>query len=92
MSFMTLALAQIFHLGNARSDRAVMSPQSALRNPYAIGAFAATLVLQLLSVEAAQLRSVLHLMPLGLREWLIVLLLSTATGLIGQAIKLVTRR
>ena len=40
LAFMTLALAQIFHLGNARSGEHVVSAAAALRNPWAVGAIA----------------------------------------------------
>src|SRR4029079_4117320 len=36
-TFMTLALAQTFHLGNARSAKAVVAWRQAAANPYAIG-------------------------------------------------------
>jgi len=92
MSFMTLALAQVFHLGNARSDSAVLKPRLAFRNLYAVGALGVTFALQLVAVEVAGLASVLRLTPLGLREWVIVLLLAAATALVGQAIRLASRR
>jgi len=92
MSFMTLALAQVFHLGNARSDGAVLKPRLAFRNLYAVGALGVTFALQLVAVEVAGLASVLRLTPLGLREWVIVLLLAAATALVGQAIRLASRR
>ena len=40
MAFMTLALAQTFHLGNARSAQHVLSSRAALANRFAIGAVA----------------------------------------------------
>jgi cation transport ATPase-like protein len=51
-----------------------------------------TFALQLVAVEVAGLASVLRLTPLGLREWVIVLLLAAATALVGQAIRLASRR
>ena len=44
MAFMTLALAQLFHLGNARSRGPVLTPRRAMANPWAVGAVALVLV------------------------------------------------
>ena len=52
LAFMTLALAQIFHLGNARSPGAVLAPRIALRNPYAIAAVIGSASLQLAAAYA----------------------------------------
>ncbi|OFV90204.1 MAG: hypothetical protein A3G76_07270 [Acidobacteria bacterium RIFCSPLOWO2_12_FULL_65_11] len=90
MSFMTFALAQIFHLGNARSDRTVLLPVRALANPYAIGAVV-SVALQVGPTELAPLARLLHVVPLGVREWGVVLALSSVTTLAGQAIRLVQR-
>ena len=38
IAFMTLAFAQILHLGNARSEGAVIRPARAIANPFALGA------------------------------------------------------
>ena len=43
---MTLTLAQVFHLGNARSSRSVLSPAAAVSNRYALTALALSLLLQ----------------------------------------------
>jgi Cation transporting ATPase, C-terminus len=40
IAFMTLALAQVFHLGNARSTEPVLRPDRALANRFALGAVA----------------------------------------------------
>jgi Ca2+-transporting ATPase len=50
MTFMTLALAQIFHLGNARSVGPVLRPRAVVRNRFALGAVALAVGLQLLTV------------------------------------------
>jgi len=90
--FSTLALAQAFHLGNARDREAVVAPASAFRNRWALAAVAAVVLLQLLAVSAAPLRRVLGVTTLGAREWLLVAVCSAVPALVGQALKLVRGR
>ena len=92
MSFMTLALAQILHLGNARSEHAVVSPARAFANPYAIGAVVVSIALQVGPAEIAPVARILHVVPLDAGQWGIVLALSSVTALVGQATKLLTSR
>ncbi len=91
ISFITLALAQAFHLGNARSHGAVLG-RGALSNRYALGAVALVVLLQLLALYAPPLTAVLDTRPLRWQEWLIVLPLSALPGLVGQAVRLWTGR
>ncbi len=92
IAFMTLALAQVFHLGNARSHGAVVSPRRALGNPYALGAVAVTVALQVLAVEWPGLARVLHVTDLGAREWAVSVGLSLLPAVVGQAMKMGRRR
>lgn len=92
MSFMTLALAQIFHLGNARSDDAVFDPRRAFSNPYAIAAVVVSVALQVAPSEIVPLGRLLHLASLGVREWAVVFALSAVPALAGQAFRLSFRR
>jgi Ca2+-transporting ATPase len=87
MSFMTLALAQILHLGNARSERTVFSTARALTNRYAIGAVIVSVVLLVAPAHVAPLATLLDITRLGAREWLVVLALSSSTAIVGQALK-----
>jgi Ca2+-transporting ATPase len=87
MSFMTLALAQVFHLGNARSHQPVLRPVRAFANRYAVGAIMVSVLLQIASVQLAPLGSLLRVTSLGLRQWLIVLAFSSATAVVGQVIR-----
>jgi Ca2+-transporting ATPase len=91
ISFMTLALAQIFHLGNARSPRAVLTPAKALANRYAVGAVVLSLILQVGLVQFARVAALLRVTPLSAGQWFVVLALSSATAVIGQAIRLAAR-
>jgi Ca2+-transporting ATPase len=92
MSFTTLALAQVFHLGNARSRSPVVQPGRVLRNPYALGAAVVTLLLQFLAVAWRPLGTVLGTRPLDATEWIIVVLLAAVPAVAGQLWKQVTSR
>jgi len=92
MAFMTLAFAQLFHLGNARAETPVLNLKRALSNPYAIGALALSIALQLLVVYADPLARILGVVPLAAREWLIVISFALVPAVVGQAIKLRQRR
>jgi P-type Ca2+ transporter type 2C len=87
VTFMTLALAQIFHLGNARSVDAVLQPARVAANPYALAAVALSIGLQLLSIYARPLAGVLRVVRLDTMEWTVILILATIPAVVGQAIK-----
>jgi Ca2+-transporting ATPase len=88
VAFMTLALAQTFHLGNARSGRHVLSPGRALANPYAIAAVAVSGLLQLVAIYVGPIAAALGVVPLSAREWLVVLAAAAMPAVVGQAIRL----
>jgi Ca2+-transporting ATPase len=85
MSFMTLALAQTFHLGNARSEEHVLAVRHALANPAAIGAVVLVVLLQVLAVHLPPLAAVLRTVPLGLRDWATCVALALVPAVVGQA-------
>lgn len=87
LSFMTLALAQLFHLGNARGVAPVTTPRRALANPYAVGAVAVTIALQILAVSYAPLARVLGVRPLAPDEWLVVFGLAIIPAVVGQLLR-----
>ena len=87
IAFMTLAFAQIAHLGNARSRAPVISPARATANRYAVGAVVLSAALQIAALELAPLASVLRIQPLDGREWMVVLLSASIPAIAGQAYK-----
>jgi Ca2+-transporting ATPase len=87
MAFMTLALAQIFHLGNARGAGPVVAPAEALRNRWAVGAVALSLGLQVAAVAVEPLARVLGVVPLSSREWAVAVGLGLVPAVVGQALK-----
>ena len=84
MSFLTLSLTQIFHLGNARSSTPVMSWRAVVRNRYALGAVALTMGLQILALYLPSLARILGTRPLTLGEWLVALSFAVVPAAVGQ--------
>ncbi len=88
LAFMTIALAQTFHLGNARQRAPVLSRRSIVANPYALAAVVVVILLQFAALQVASLARILGTSPLGARDWLVVLALSSFPAVFGQALKL----
>ena len=88
MAFMTLALAQIGHLGNARSSGPVLRLKRIVANPYALLGVTCALALQAAAVFFEPLANVLRVVPLDPREWLVVLVCASVPAIGGQAVKL----
>lgn len=86
LAFMTLAFAQLFHLGNARSAEPVIRPSRVVANPYALGAVALVLALQMIVAFWAPLGRTLGVVPLGWHDWLIVGALGVIPGVAGQIV------
>ena len=87
MNFMALSLAQVFHLGNARSAGPVATRASALSNRAAVGAVAFVVLLQVSTTLVAPLSRLLHVVMLTPLEWLVVLTVSAVPAVVGQTIK-----
>jgi Ca2+-transporting ATPase len=90
IAFMTLAFAQLFHLGNARSEEPLRG-WTHLSNPYALGAVALSVSLQLVALYVQPLARVLGVQPLDARSWILVLSLAVIPAVLGQGIKLARR-
>jgi len=88
VAFMTLALAQLFHLGNARSRTAVLRPQRAFANRWALGAVPLVIALQILAVNWSPLSNVLRTQPLATGEWVLVFGLALIPAVVGQLLGL----
>ena len=88
LAFMTLGIAQIAHLGNARSEAAVLSPARALANRYALAGAAVALLLQL-ATTIEPLASLLQVAPMTPAQWLVVLGCAAVPAVGGQVFKTV---
>lgn len=91
LAFMTLALAQLFHLGNARARGPVLSFARATANPWALAALPIVVALQVLAVYWGPLAVVLRTEPLSLVDWAVVFGLSGVPAVIGQLVSLKRR-
>lgn len=87
MAFLTLSLAQVFHLENARSSTPVMAWRSVVRNRYALGAVALTILLQALALHLPALAQILRTQPLTVVEWLSALGFAVVPAIVGQTLK-----
>jgi Ca2+-transporting ATPase len=83
IAFVTLALAQAFHLGTARSTGHVFGRQ-VFTNPFALGAVLLVVALQTATVHYAPLARALHTTALTPLDWLMVTALAIIPGLAGQ--------
>jgi P-type Ca2+ transporter type 2C len=91
LSFMTLALAQVFHAFNARSrDRSLFSPQL-FTNAWFWAALAVCVILQLAAVYTPFLRTVLEIAPLDAADWSVVLICSLVPLFVVELVKLIQR-
>jgi Ca2+-transporting ATPase len=87
MAFMTLVFAEIAQLGSARQRDAVLHFRAVVSNPFALGGAAISIVLQLVAYYVPPLAGLLHVTPLDLREWGIVLGLAVAPAILAQTSK-----
>ncbi|HEX2716377.1 MAG TPA: cation-translocating P-type ATPase [Gemmatimonadaceae bacterium] len=87
LGFTTLALAQLFHLGNARSSGPVTSPRAAAANPYALAALAAGVLLQAAALHVTALARLLGTVPLEVRDWALAAALGAVPAVVGQVLK-----
>ncbi len=87
LAFMTLALAQLFHVFNARSADRVLFTRRTFENLWVWGALALTVGLQVAAVYSPVLSDVLRTQPLGLADWTLVLVASILPLVIGQLLK-----
>ncbi|WKE66497.1 cation-transporting P-type ATPase [Gallaecimonas kandeliae] len=87
IAFLTLALAQLWHLFNMRQPGSSWRHNAIVRNPYAWAALALCLVLLWLALYLPPLAALLHLEPPGLTGWALVLSASLLPLLLGQSLK-----
>jgi Ca2+-transporting ATPase len=92
LSFMTLALAQLFHLGNARSRGPVLRPSRITSNPWALGSVVIVLGLQWAAVTWPPLTLVLGTTSLTLADWAVTVGLALVPAVVGQAVEVVQVR
>jgi Ca2+-transporting ATPase len=91
MAFMTLALAQIGHLGNARSREHVLAFRQIVSNHYALTGVGIALALQIAAAVVTPLRDLLDVVALGSADWIAIVALASLPAVGGQLFKFVRR-
>jgi hypothetical protein len=89
---MTLALAQIGHLGNARSREHVLAFRRIVSNRYALTGVAVAVALQIAAALLIPLRDLLDVVALGPADWVAIVGLASLPAVGGQLFKFVRRR
>jgi Ca2+-transporting ATPase len=92
VSFLILALAQLWHVFSMRDPRAPLFRNDIVRNPYIWAALAGCVALLLIAVYTPFLAGALHLSPLDARSWGLVIGLSLAPVVAMQVAKFVVVR
>jgi len=92
LSFLTLALTQLWHVFNMRSDQSNLLDNTVVRNRWVWGALALCIVLIMLAVYLPPLASVLQIRPPDLYGWVTVAGMSLVPLVVGQITKTVKRK
>ena len=91
MAFMTLALAQIFHAFNARSQMKSALTSRLFANRWLWGAVGVCLLLQIAAVSTPLLQKVLRTVPPTISEWGVIATCSLAPMVVIEFVKLIQR-
>ena len=91
ISFLTLAFAQLWNVFNMRDPRAAMLRNDVTRNPYIWSMLALCTGLLLIAVYTPSLARLLMLAPPTAPEWGLILAMSFAPVIVGQAAKEIAR-
>jgi len=91
IAFMTLALAQIFHTFNARSQTRSAFSARLFSNVWLWGAVAASLLLQAAAIYVPFLRDVLRTVPLTAADWGLIAVSALAPVAVVETVKAVQR-
>ena len=86
-AFMTLAFAQLLHLGTARSTKPLIGSVRAVSNRWALGAVVVVVVLQLVAVHVTPLARVLGVTALPVSDWLVIIAAAAVPALFGQIMR-----
>ena len=91
MAFMTLALAQIFHVFNARSQRRSAFTDRLFTNSWLWAAVAFCLILQVVAVYMPLLQKVLHTAPPSMVDWGVIAGCSLLPVAVVELVKVIQR-
>ena len=91
MAFMTLALAQIFHAFNARSQRRSAFTSRLFTNSWLWTAVVFCLILQAAAVYLPLLQKVLHTVPPSVSDWGVIAACSLMPVAVVELVKVIQR-
>lgn len=91
IAFMTLALVQVLHAFNVRSRHRSALGARLFTNGWLWSASAVCVVLQLVAVYLPFLQRVLHTVPLGAPDWILIAVCAFAPIAVVELVKLVAR-
>ncbi len=92
VSFCTLALAQLWHVFNMRSNMSKPLDNEIVRNPWIWGAVVICICLTLMAVYLPFLANILELEDPGMNGWTLILGMSLVPLLTAPFIRMMTRR
>jgi Ca2+-transporting ATPase len=84
IAFLTLAVAQVLHLGNARSTLPTVRPRQLMANRAALAGAGFSLALVAATTHVPALARVLSLQSIGLADWAVVLIVGAMPAVTGQ--------
>ena len=91
MAFMTLAVAQVFHAFNARSQRRSAFTSRLFTNAWLWAAVGLCLLLQVVAVYLPLLQKVLHTVPPTLSDWGVITACSLLPVLVVELVNVIQR-
>jgi P-type Ca2+ transporter type 2C len=92
ISFLTLTLAQLWHVFNMSERASIFRNSEIVHNPWIWGALALCTLLVLVFVFTPVLAGILNIHPIGKTGWLIVMGMSMMTFFVGQMQKIILPR
>ena len=92
VSFLTLALAQLWHVFNMRANGTTLFKNEIVENPYVWAALGLCVLLLLAAVYVPLLSEVLKLTNPGLNGWILIIAASSIPCVAGQICKMFKRK
>jgi len=92
VTFMTLAIVQVVHVFSSRSETRSAFDAGLFKNLWLWGAVTLSILLQVAAVYVPFLRSILHTVPLGAKDWGVVAGCAFLSLAVVELVKLIQRR
>lgn len=86
-----LTVCQWYNAFNCRTEAHTVFGKRSLRNPYLFMALAIVICLQLAALYTAPLQAILHTVPIGLEDWLVIAGAGLSVIVVEEIRKLVSR-